>query len=126
MLQTRCAAGQNGTTDCYCGSEPFDTCFTAGGNGVTKGEEEAGLEATDPPTIEQNFSNPSLAGGVANQLVQCLNDNGCTACFRPASGVPSLGGRGICLLGLGLALAGCLSLAGARSRLSIDSDRKAS
>jgi hypothetical protein len=79
-LTTKCAAGGNGTTDCYCGTVG-DTCFTQGGNGVAKDEIEAALETTTPTNIENTFATNTLAGGRANNLVQCLTDNNCNTCF---------------------------------------------
>jgi hypothetical protein len=114
MLDTRCAAGPDGDATCYCGSVSSDTCFAVEGNGDAKSEEEAALETTDPPTIFQNFEDLSVAGGRANRLVQCLNDNNRTSCFQGAAPVPFLGGGASCLLGFGLALAGCLRLSRSR------------
>jgi hypothetical protein len=79
-LSTTCAGGVNGTSDCYCGTVG-DTCFTAGGDGMCKSDEEKGLESTTPATIEGSYSTTSLGGGRANALVQCLADNNCSACF---------------------------------------------
>jgi hypothetical protein len=79
-LSTKCAAGANGSSDCYCGTIGA-TCFTTGGNGVALVNEQRGLETTDPPTIFSSFGDATLGGGRANNLIQCLNDNGCTACF---------------------------------------------
>jgi hypothetical protein len=79
-LSTKCAAGDNGTTDCYCGTVG-EFCFTQGGKGVAKDEIEAALETTAPATIEGTFASTMLGGGRANTLVQCLADNYCSSCF---------------------------------------------
>lgn len=79
-LTSNCAGVADGTSACYCGNVG-DTCFTAGGSGQCKTQEESALETTTPSLIEGNFSSDALAGGRANSLVQCLSDNYCTSCF---------------------------------------------
>jgi hypothetical protein len=82
VLTTNCASSGTGTP-CYCGSAQGASCLSPGNaNGMCKSQEERGLETTDPAKIATGFGDSSTGGGVANELVQCLNDNSCSDCFQ--------------------------------------------
>jgi hypothetical protein len=42
--------------------------------------EAAGFLPNDNVSINNNFGDPSQSSGVANSLMQCIEDQGCTAC----------------------------------------------
>jgi hypothetical protein len=82
VVTSKCANSGTGTP-CYCGSVSGAACLGAGAaNGVCKSQEERGLESSDPSAIATGFGDTAKGGGLANTLVQCLNDSECTACFQ--------------------------------------------
>jgi hypothetical protein len=82
VIGANCAASGTGSP-CYCGAARGTTCLSAGAaDGACRSQEERGLETTDPVSIATGFGNTVLGGGVANVLVQCLNDSACTTCFQ--------------------------------------------
>jgi hypothetical protein len=82
VISSKCAASGSGTA-CYCGTASGASCLGAGAaNGACKSDEEKGLETTDPSAIATGFGDATKGGGLANSLVQCLNDSSCTTCFQ--------------------------------------------
>jgi hypothetical protein len=79
LASTRCAANNFVVDVCYClDSTQGSTCENSG---LCRAAEERGLETTDATEVYTDFNDPSLGGGVANNIVQCLLDNSCSSCF---------------------------------------------
>lgn len=98
VLSTGCATCDDPTSDCtslarfgdcYCRfDDPNaalvpDYCYPPGPTfaGPCKSVLERSLETTDAKALLAGYSNMSVGGGWAMQLMQCLVDNGCTTCF---------------------------------------------
>jgi hypothetical protein len=82
VVSTKCAASGSGTP-CFCGTASGAACLGAGAaNGPCLSQETAGLETTDPSAVATGFGDTTKGGGLANALVQCLNDSSCTTCFQ--------------------------------------------
>jgi hypothetical protein len=82
LASTRCG-GSNGSgivDVCYCTDTPLGSHCTT--SGPCMAAEQKGLETTNDTDIYNRFYDPSVGGGVANNIVQCLLDSSCTTCFQ--------------------------------------------
>jgi hypothetical protein len=85
ILQTSCV-NSAGVSTCYCGTAfQGSACATAGSavDGTCLNQEVNGLgfPASDNTDILTNFTAASLPSGMANEIFQCAQSNGCTACL---------------------------------------------
>jgi hypothetical protein len=81
VLGGECAT-QFGAGNCYCGTAQGTNCTVPGDpNGPCLAQEQDGLDATDPPTIDSRFTDTSFAAGMANLIFSCAGSNSCTQCF---------------------------------------------
>jgi hypothetical protein len=81
ILCGNCASAQ-GSGTCYCGTAVGSACTVAGNpNGPCLAQEQDGTGTTDPPTINNRFTNISFAAGMANTIFSCAASNTCTQCF---------------------------------------------
>jgi hypothetical protein len=81
VLGGNCASAQ-GSGACYCGTAVGSSCTVAGNpNGPCLVQEEDGCNSTDPPTVNNRFTNIAFAAGMANTIFSCAASNTCTQCF---------------------------------------------
>jgi hypothetical protein len=73
----------NGPQSCYCGLENSATCETAGPTATAEcaAQEQAADESAVSATVLARLTDPSFAGGVANNLMDCLSNN-CLDCVQ--------------------------------------------
>jgi hypothetical protein len=82
-----CVLGQHCVTatasvNCYCGTANGVGCFSPGeANGPCKAALESGFETVDPVEIGKSFTDVKTGSGSAMNLVHCLIDHHCKACF---------------------------------------------
>jgi hypothetical protein len=88
VANTKC--GEGNINECYCGTASGAKCLSAGAaNGPCKAVIERGLESTDPVSIATGFANTDLGGGVALELLSCMQQSGCwDVCITGADAGP--------------------------------------
>jgi len=79
VVTTHCGASD--LSNCFCGAVPGTPCVDDGkGNGVCKLPLERAYEAVQSLDVPVRFDDPSFAGGVAMNLLECASDS-CTGCL---------------------------------------------